>query len=92
MKIGLFSDSYHPSTNGIVVVIDVLYENLTKLGHEVVVVAVTAAPPAPVEEDVVSDVTFSDEVVVVVSVPGLGSKSGIVSVVVDGPVCSVVVG
>ena len=39
MKIGLFSDSYHPSTNGIVVVIDVLYENLTKLGHEVVVVA-----------------------------------------------------
>lgn len=39
MKIGLFSDSYHPSTNGIVVVIDVLYKNLESMGHEVVVVA-----------------------------------------------------
>jgi glycosyltransferase involved in cell wall biosynthesis len=39
MKIGLFSDSYHPSTNGIVVVIDVLQANLVKLGHEVVVIA-----------------------------------------------------
>jgi 1,2-diacylglycerol 3-alpha-glucosyltransferase len=39
MKIGLFSDSYHPSTNGITVVIDVLHDNLKKQGHDVVIVA-----------------------------------------------------
>ncbi len=39
MKIGLFSDTYHPSTNGIVYVIDILQANLEALGHEVVIVA-----------------------------------------------------
>lgn len=39
MKIGLFSDSYYPSTNGIAVVIDILHDNLVKLGHEVVIIA-----------------------------------------------------
>lgn len=39
MKIGLFSDTYHPSTNGIVYVIDILHANLEALGHEVVIVA-----------------------------------------------------
>jgi glycosyltransferase involved in cell wall biosynthesis len=39
MKIGLFTDTYYPSTNGIVVVIDILRENLYKLGHQVYVIA-----------------------------------------------------
>ena len=39
MKIGLFSDTYHPSTNGIVIVIDILYDNLVKQGHQVSIVA-----------------------------------------------------
>ena len=39
MKIGLFSDTYHPSTNGIVYVIDILHANLEALGYEVVIVA-----------------------------------------------------
>lgn len=39
MRIGLFTDSYHPSTNGITVVVDIMRENLEKLGHEVYIVA-----------------------------------------------------
>ena len=39
MRIGLFTDSYHPSTNGITVVVDIMKKNLELLGHEVYVVA-----------------------------------------------------
>lgn len=39
MRIGLFTDSYHPSTNGITVVIDIMKNNLELLGHEVFIVA-----------------------------------------------------
>jgi len=39
MRIGLFTDSYHPSTNGITVVVDIMRDNLQKLGHEVYIVA-----------------------------------------------------
>jgi 1,2-diacylglycerol 3-alpha-glucosyltransferase len=39
MRIGLFTDSYHPSTNGITVVVDIIRDNLEKLGHEVYIVA-----------------------------------------------------
>lgn len=39
MKIALFTDSYHPGVNGITFVVDILYKNLTKLGHEVYIVA-----------------------------------------------------
>lgn len=39
MKIGIFTDFYHPSTNGVVFVVDILQKNLQKLGHEVLVVA-----------------------------------------------------
>jgi glycosyltransferase involved in cell wall biosynthesis len=39
MKIAIFTDNYHPSTNGIVYVVDVLYENLYQLGHDVTIVA-----------------------------------------------------
>lgn len=42
MRIGLFTDTYHPSTNGVVYVVDILRHNLEKLGHEVYVFA-----PAP---------------------------------------------
>ena len=39
MRIGLFTDSYHPSTNGITVVVDIMRDNLEKLGHEVFIFA-----------------------------------------------------
>lgn len=35
MKIGLFTDTYHPSVNGIVYVIDITKKHLEELGHEV---------------------------------------------------------
>lgn len=37
LKIGLFTDTYHPTVNGIVVVVDILREQLEKFGHEVIV-------------------------------------------------------
>lgn len=37
MRIGLFTDSYRPSTNGIVTVIDTTKQHLEELGHEVFV-------------------------------------------------------
>lgn len=39
MKIGLFTDTYHPSMNGIIVVVDIMKQNLEALGHEVYIVA-----------------------------------------------------
>lgn len=39
MKIGIFSDFYYPSTNGVVFVVDILQKNLQKLGHKVLIVA-----------------------------------------------------
>ena len=39
MRIGLFTDSYHPASNGVVVVIDVTRRELEKLGHEVYIFA-----------------------------------------------------
>ena len=35
MKVGLFTDTYHPSVNGIVYVIDITKKHLVELGHEV---------------------------------------------------------
>jgi 1,2-diacylglycerol 3-alpha-glucosyltransferase len=39
MKIGIFTDTYRPSLNGIVYVTDILRRNFEKLGHEVYVFA-----------------------------------------------------
>lgn len=38
MRIGLFTDTYRPSVNGIVFVVDILRQELTAAGHEVFVV------------------------------------------------------
>jgi glycosyltransferase involved in cell wall biosynthesis len=38
MRIGLFTDTYHPQTNGIVVLIDTTRKQLEALGHEVFVI------------------------------------------------------
>ena len=43
MRIGLFTDTYHPSTNGIVVVVDIMRKQLEALGHEVFIVAPAAS-------------------------------------------------
>ncbi|MCL2280734.1 glycosyltransferase [Candidatus Saccharibacteria bacterium] len=39
MRIGLFTDSYHPTSSGVVVVVDVTRRELEKLGHEVFIIA-----------------------------------------------------
>ncbi|HEU5187950.1 MAG TPA: glycosyltransferase [Candidatus Saccharimonadales bacterium] len=39
MKIGIFTDTYHPSVNGIVAVTDILRRNFEAFGHEVFVFA-----------------------------------------------------
>ena len=43
MRIGLFTDSYHPASNGVVVVIDSLRRELEAAGHEVYVFAPDAS-------------------------------------------------
>jgi glycosyltransferase involved in cell wall biosynthesis len=39
MRIGLFTDTYHPASNGVVVVTDIVRRELEKLGHEVFIIA-----------------------------------------------------
>lgn len=39
MRIGLFTDTYHPASNGVVVVVDMARRELEKLGHEVYIFA-----------------------------------------------------
>jgi glycosyltransferase involved in cell wall biosynthesis len=39
MRIGLFTDTYHPASNGVVVVVDILRHELEKLGAEVFIFA-----------------------------------------------------
>ncbi|MDR1213893.1 MAG: glycosyltransferase [Propionibacteriaceae bacterium] len=43
MRVGLFTDSYRPASNGIVYTIDILRQRLTELGHEVFVFAPAAS-------------------------------------------------
>jgi 1,2-diacylglycerol 3-alpha-glucosyltransferase len=43
MRIGLFTDTYHPVVNGITVVVDIIKNNLEQLGHEVYIVAPAAS-------------------------------------------------
>jgi glycosyltransferase involved in cell wall biosynthesis len=43
MRIGLFTDSYHPATNGVVLVVDGMQRDLEQLGHEVFIVAPAAS-------------------------------------------------
>lgn len=49
MRIGLFTDTYVPEINGVVMSVRTLREGLEALGHEVWVFAPTS--PAPVEDD-----------------------------------------
>ncbi len=54
MRIGLFSDTYHPSVNGIVYVIDSLKQNLENEGHEVYIFCPARSlntTPTDIEED-----------------------------------------
>lgn len=43
MRIGLFTDSYHPASNGVVVVVDSLRRELEAAGHEVYIFAPDAS-------------------------------------------------
>lgn len=52
MRIGLFTDTYRPSINGIVYVIDITKKHLEDLGHEVIVFCpADGVSPAKVSED-----------------------------------------
>ncbi len=52
MKIGLFTDTYRPSINGIVYVVDITKKHLEDLGHEVIVFCpADGVTPAKVSED-----------------------------------------
>lgn len=52
MRIGLFTDTYSPSINGIVYVIDITKKHLEELGHEVYVFCpADGVTPAKVSED-----------------------------------------
>ncbi len=44
MKIGLFTDTYFPSINGITYVVDILQKNIEALGHEAVIFAPEPRP------------------------------------------------
>jgi glycosyltransferase involved in cell wall biosynthesis len=51
MRIGLFTDTYHPNTNGVVVVVDIIRRNLEALGHEVYVFAPHPGIKSPPKDD-----------------------------------------
>lgn len=51
MRIGLFTDTYRPSVNGIVYVVEILRRDLEALGHEVFVFAPAASLRTSEDED-----------------------------------------
>ncbi|MDR1387403.1 MAG: glycosyltransferase [Propionibacteriaceae bacterium] len=52
MRIGLFTDSYRPASNGVVYTVEILRRRLTELGHEVFIFAPAAGfRPGPSDDD-----------------------------------------
>ena len=46
MRIAFVTDSYHPTIDGVVTIVDIIRDSLVKLGHEVFIIA-----PDPGEKD-----------------------------------------
>ena len=75
MRIGLFTDTYRPAQNGVVVVIDVTRRELEAMGHEVFVFAPSANlmnETDPVDQD-------DDHLIHFPTIRGAGFKEGQVS-------------
>lgn len=51
MRIGLFTDTYHPSTNGVVFVIDITRKHLEAMGHEVYIFCPGSLRGNPKDDD-----------------------------------------
>ena len=76
MRIGLFTDSYRPAQNGVVVVVDVTRRELEKMGHEVYVFA----PSANLLNQVAEVDKNDDHLIHFPTIRGAGFKEGQLSV------------
>lgn len=76
MRIGLFTDSYRPAQNGVVVVVDVTRRELEKMGHEVYVFA----PSANLFNQVAEVDKDDDHLIHFPTIRGAGFKEGQLSV------------
>ena len=76
MRIGLFTDSYRPAQNGVVVVVDVTRRELERMGHEVYVFA----PSANILNQVAEADQNDDHLIHFPTIRGAGFKEGQLSV------------
>ena len=76
MRIGLFTDSYRPAQNGVVVVVDVTRRELERMGHEVYVFA----PSANLLNQVAEVDQADDHLIHFPTIRGAGFKEGQLSV------------
>ncbi|MDO4271530.1 MAG: glycosyltransferase [Candidatus Saccharibacteria bacterium] len=76
MRIGLFTDTYRPAQNGVVVVIDVTRRELEAMGHEVYVFA----PSANLRNQVAETDKDDDHLIHFPTIRGAGFKEGQLSV------------
>lgn len=76
MRIGLFTDSYRPAHNGVVVVVDVTRRELERMGHEVYVFA----PSANLLNQVAEVDKNDDHLIHFPTIRGAGFKEGQLSV------------
>ncbi len=76
MRIGLFTDSYRPAQNGVVVVVDVTRRELEKMGHEVYVFA----PSANLLNQVAEVDKNDDHLIHFPTIRGAGFKEGQLSI------------
>lgn len=76
MRIGLFTDTYRPAQNGVVLVVDVTRRELEKMGHEVYVFA----PSANILNQVADIDKDDDHLIHFPTIRGAGFKEGQISV------------
>lgn len=76
MRIGLFTDTYRPAQNGVVLVVDVTRRELEKMGHEVYVFA----PSANILNQVTELDKNDDHLIHFPTIRGAGFKEGQISV------------
>ena len=76
MRIGLFTDTYRPAQNGVVVVVDVTRRELEAMGHEVYIFA----PSANLLNQVAETDKNDDHLIHFPTIRGAGFKEGQLSV------------
>lgn len=75
MRIGLFTDTYRPAQNGVVLVVDVTRRELEAMGHEVYVFA----PSANLRNQVSELDAEDDHLIHFPTIRGVGFKEGQIS-------------